>query len=207
MSTADSAWEKRVDELWKAIDAYEPEEFVARLDTLVSDLPLDSAIGLFERGSAQDSTGHPDLAVPLYRAALETGLSGQRRRRAIIQMASSLRSLGDAKQAVDLLTAELAQASDELDSAVCAFLALALVDLGREREASPSASPHCRSACPDTTARSRATPELSRIRSHSERRQVHSHSPPARESLRSSIFDIRSGRCGAEYQTVSGIRF
>ena len=135
MSTADSAWEKRVDELWKAIDAYEPEEFVARLDTLVSDLLLDSAIGLFERGSAQDSTGHPDLAVPLYRAALETGLSGQRRRRAIIQMASSLRSLGDAKQAVDLLTAELAQASDELDSAVRAFLALALVDLGREGEA------------------------------------------------------------------------
>src|SRR5450755_1619456 len=118
MSTADPAWEKRVDELWKAIDAYEPEEFVARLDALVSELPPESAIGLFERGSAQDSTGHPDLAVPLYRAALETGLSGQRRRRAIIQIASSLRNLGDAKQAVDLLTAELAQASDELDGAV-----------------------------------------------------------------------------------------
>ena len=34
-----------------------------------------------------------------------------------------------------LLTAELHAASDELDGAVCAFLALALVDLGREREA------------------------------------------------------------------------
>lgn len=135
MSTADSAWEKRVDELWKAIDAYQPDEFVARLDALVCELPPESAIGLFETGSAQDSTGHPDLAVPLYRAALEAGLIGLRRRRATIQMASSLRSLGDAKQAVDLLTAELAQASDELDGAVRAFLALALVDLGREREA------------------------------------------------------------------------
>jgi tetratricopeptide (TPR) repeat protein len=135
MSNADPAWEKRAEELWKAIDAYEPEEFVARVDALVSELPPGSAIGLFERGSAQDSTGHPDLAVPLYRAALEAGLTGLRRRRATIQMASSLRNLGDAKQAADLLTAELARASDELDGAVRAFLALALVDLGREREA------------------------------------------------------------------------
>jgi hypothetical protein len=135
MSTADPAWEKRTEELWTAIDAYKPEEFVARLDALITELPLGSAIGLFERASAQDSTGHPDLAVPLYRAALNAGLTGLRRRRATIQMASSLRNLGDAKQAADLLTAELAQVSDELDGAVRAFLALALVDLGREREA------------------------------------------------------------------------
>ena len=50
-------------------------------------------------------------------------------------MASSLRNLGRAEQAAEMLFAELQQPSDELDSAVSAFLALALADLGREREA------------------------------------------------------------------------
>jgi Tetratrico peptide repeat len=61
-------------------------------------------------------------------------LSGLRRRRVQIQMASSLRNLGRPQQAADLLFAELNQPSDELDQAVAAFLALALADLGRERE-------------------------------------------------------------------------
>ena len=135
MSTTDPVWEKRVAELWNALDESEPAEFVAQLDMLVAELPPGSAIGLFERGAAQDSTGHPDLAVPLYRAALEAGLSGLRRRRATIQLASSLRNLGDAEQSVSLLRAELRTDSDELDGAVRAFLALALVDLGHEREA------------------------------------------------------------------------
>ena len=50
-------------------------------------------------------------------------------------MASSLRNLGQAAEAARLLTAELDAGSDELDGAVRAFLALALADLGREREA------------------------------------------------------------------------
>lgn len=50
-------------------------------------------------------------------------------------MASSLRNLGNPQQAANLLAAELHGVSDELDGAVRAFLALALVDLGREREA------------------------------------------------------------------------
>ena len=135
METPDPAWEARIAELWKAVDTVEPRDFVARLAALVSELPPDNAVGLFERGAARDSTGNPELAVPLYRAALDAGLTGLRRRRAVIQMASSLRNLGDARQAADLLTAELGEASDELDGAVRAFLALALVDLGREREA------------------------------------------------------------------------
>jgi hypothetical protein len=50
-------------------------------------------------------------------------------------MSSSLRNLGEAQQAVDLLTAELAVCDDELTGAVRAVLALALVDTGRERQA------------------------------------------------------------------------
>jgi tetratricopeptide (TPR) repeat protein len=135
MNTADPEWEIRIAALWKAIDAHAPADFVAQIDALVAELPPNCAIGLFERGCAQDSTGHADRAIPLYQGALDTGLVGLRRRRAVIQMASSLRNLGDAERAVELLTAELNAPSDELDGAVRAFLALALVDLGREREA------------------------------------------------------------------------
>ncbi|HKW81266.1 MAG TPA: tetratricopeptide repeat protein [Casimicrobiaceae bacterium] len=135
MSAIDAAWELRIATLWSAIDDYEPAAFVAEIDALAAELPPTSAVGQFERASAQDSTGHPDLAVPLYRAALDAGLTGLRRRRATIQLASSLRNLGSPVKAVELLAAEANQPSDELDGAVRAFLALALADLGREREA------------------------------------------------------------------------
>jgi tetratricopeptide (TPR) repeat protein len=135
MDLADAAWEKKVADLWQAIDGYAPDQFVAQLELLVAGLPPGDAIGLFERASAQDSTGHPDTAIALYRAALAAGLTGLRRRRATIQMASSMRNLGNAEGAAKLLAAELDAPTDELDGAVRAFLALALVDLGREREA------------------------------------------------------------------------
>jgi hypothetical protein len=43
--------------------------------------------------------------------------------------------MGEVEESVRLLTAERDRASDALDDAVSAFLALALVDSGREREA------------------------------------------------------------------------
>lgn len=128
-------WERRAADLWASIDDHGAEEFRARVDELVAELPADSAVAAFERACAFDSTGHPDRAVPLYRQALERGLPGERRRRAVIQMASSLRNLGRPEESVELLTAERERGSDHLDDAVGAFLALALVDTGREREA------------------------------------------------------------------------
>jgi hypothetical protein len=128
-------WEQRVADLWLHIENHKSEQFVALIDALVSELPAEHPVALFERGCAQDSTGHSDIAVPLYRAALRGGLSGIRRRRATIQIASSLRNIGQATEAVALLLAELNETSDELDGAVRAFLALALSDVGREREA------------------------------------------------------------------------
>ena len=128
-------WEQRVANLWASIDDYSAEEFLTRMEQLVAELPADSAVALFERASSFDSTGHSDLAVPLYRQALELGLPGQRRRRAVIQMASSLRNIGQAAESVALLRAERGLESDDLDDAVSATLALALVDTGREREA------------------------------------------------------------------------
>jgi tetratricopeptide (TPR) repeat protein len=134
--TGNSAeWEQRVSDLWASINEYSEEQFVARMEELAAELPADNAVALFERASSLDSTGHSDLAVPLYRQALEFGLQGERRRRAVIQMASSLRNIGRAPESVALLTAERDAGSDDLDDAVSAFLALALVDTGREREA------------------------------------------------------------------------
>ena len=133
MSEAD--WERRVADAWASIDRRGEAEFLALIEQLAAELPPDSAVGLFERAASLDSTGHSDLAVPMYRQALERGLPGERRRRAVIQLASSLRNLGQAEESARLLAAELDAGSDHLDDAVRAFLALALVDTGREREA------------------------------------------------------------------------
>lgn len=134
-STNQNDWEERVAKLWAAVDDYEPDAFRARMAELVAERPAGDPLALFELASAYDSTGHSDKAVPLYREALAAGLGGVQRRRAVIQMASSLRNLGEAHESVALLSAERTRGSDELDDAVAAFLALALVDTGREREA------------------------------------------------------------------------
>ena len=135
MSDDSAAWEARLEALWLRLDELDAADFVVRVEALTNELPAGSAVALFERACAQDSTGHPDQALPLYDAALAAGLTGLRHRRAAIQMASSLRNLGDPARAAALLTAELDAPSDTLDGAVRAFLALALVDLGRERKA------------------------------------------------------------------------
>lgn len=135
MTNANDDWEDRISDLWAAIEDHDDNAFVVLIDRMVAELPPGNAIGLFERAAARDSTGHSDLAIPLYKAALDTGLVGVRRRRAIIQMASSLRNIGKPQDAVALLTAELQGENDALTGAVRAFLALALVDVGQEREA------------------------------------------------------------------------
>lgn len=127
-------WERRVAELWAAYEDYGESEFRARIDALAAQAPT-VASGLFERAGAFDSTGHSDLAVPLYRQALQLGLDPSRRRQATVQLASSLRNLGQASESVALLTVEQKADSDDLDDAVAGFLALALADAGREREA------------------------------------------------------------------------
>lgn len=133
--TPDAEWEQRIAQLWTELDDTDGDEFVRRIEALAGEQPAGSAIADFERACAQDSTGHSDRAVPLYRSALATGLTGIRRRRAVIQLSSSLRNVGRPEESVALLTAERGAGSDQLDDAVVAVLALALTDVGREREA------------------------------------------------------------------------
>jgi Flp pilus assembly protein TadD len=134
-SQPSAEWERRSAELWASLDDHDPEEFIRRIAQLADELPADHPVAAFERACAFDSTGHSDRAVPLYRQAHELGITGIRRRRTIIQLASSLRNIGQAHESVELLTAERQRGSDELDDAVSATLALALTSVGREREA------------------------------------------------------------------------
>jgi len=131
----DPVWERRVAELWAAIDDRAPAIFLADMRSLIAELPLDHPAALFELASAHDALGQEAEAEPLYRAALEGGLDSFRRRRAVIQLGSTLRNLGRAKEAVALLHHERGEPPDELDEAVAAFLALALADAGAPREA------------------------------------------------------------------------
>lgn len=135
-------FDKRSDALWASIDDHDEAEFFTLIENLVAELPAEHPVALFERACSRDSYGHSDLAVPLYREALDRGLSGMRRRRAVIQLSSSLRNVGHVDESVRLLTAERAIDPDTLDEptralsdAIAAVLALALADSGREREA------------------------------------------------------------------------
>ena len=58
-----SEWERRLADLWASFDDHGEDEFLQRMEALVAELPADSAVGLYERASAFDSTGHSDLAV------------------------------------------------------------------------------------------------------------------------------------------------
>ena len=62
-----SECEQRLALLWASLDDHDEHEFVQRMDALVGELPADSAVGLYERASAFDSTsweaGSDDLAL------------------------------------------------------------------------------------------------------------------------------------------------
>lgn len=127
MDETDPEWERRMAGLWASIDEHPDEaQFRARVAELAGELPEGSAVAAYERGSAFDSTGHSDRAVPLYPEALERALAPDRRRHAVIQLASSLRNVGQAAESAELLAAERDRGSDELDDALAGFLALAL---------------------------------------------------------------------------------
>ncbi|MEU6817080.1 tetratricopeptide repeat protein [Streptomyces sp. NPDC046860] len=128
-------WEQRCAALWDAFEDTDADEFRSRMAALTSKLPTGHPVAAFELASAHDATDLGRDAVRLYRRALDAGLPEDRRRQAVIQLASTLRALGRPEAAAELLLAERARTSDRLDDALTAFLALTLIDLGREREA------------------------------------------------------------------------
>ena len=88
---------------------------------------------LYERGGEHDSAGRADGAIPLYEQALEAGLPDAERRRALLQLGSSLRNVGRIDESVALLEAARLEYPDFRP--LRAFLALALHSAGRSQEA------------------------------------------------------------------------
>lgn len=143
MTVTQLTWNERVDAVWDSSDARPDAETVALVRALVAERPVGDAAALYEHASACDFAGDEAAAEPLYRAALAAGLDDHRRPRAVIQLASTLRNLHRANEAVDLLQADIAahgtdsvvRTDDGLGDARVSFLCLALVDLGRAEEA------------------------------------------------------------------------
>jgi thioredoxin-like negative regulator of GroEL len=124
--------ERQLARFWTELSDSAPlAEAEARLLSAVGDLPIPRV--LFERASLRDFLGLEEDAVPLYAAAVEGGLASPDRERAIIQWASSLRTLERSEEAEELLRPLLGH--PEAGAQAAAFYALALVDLGRSREA------------------------------------------------------------------------
>lgn len=127
------SWDERIDAFWESADGARPAETLAAMAVLIRERGDGDPDALYEWASAHDFLGREAEAIPLYREALAAGLSGERRPQAIIQLASSLRNVGDPAAAIDLLEEHAPHAVT--GSASQAFLALALHDAGRTDEA------------------------------------------------------------------------
>lgn len=119
-------WQDRVDAVW-ADGSLGELDVVAAIDALAAERADDDPIALFERAGARDSAGLEADAEALYRRALEIGLDDERRTRATIQLASTIRNLGKIDEALAMLRAEYERKpGGDLHDAVAAFYALAL---------------------------------------------------------------------------------
>lgn len=128
-----ATWDERIASFWASVDDTQPEAMLHAMRVLAAERPVDDPDAQYEWASAHDYLGMEHQAVPHYRAALGHGLAGARKARAIIQLASSLRNIGEPEAAVELLRQ---QPTDEVTGdAAQAFLALALRDSGQHDEA------------------------------------------------------------------------
>lgn len=146
-------WQTRIDAVW-ADESLTDAERVVRVDALAAELADDDPRGLFERAGARDAAGLEAEAEPFYRAALEAGLDDHLRPQAVIQLASTLRNLGRADEAIRMLRAETdLEPPSPLRDEACAFLALALASRG---DAEAAASLALRTLAPHLSRYQRA---------------------------------------------------
>jgi tetratricopeptide (TPR) repeat protein len=126
-------WDEQIELFWSTADDMRPDEILGAMQKLITQLPDDDPDALYEWASVHDYLGMEAEAIPLYRRALDHGLIGDRRPQAVIQLASSLRNIGDPQAAIALLRAH---PEDQITGdAAQAFLALALHDAGYGDEA------------------------------------------------------------------------
>ena len=126
-------WESRVQEFWAQADDTDTGGTFRCMKVLVDARPDGDAAALYEWASVHDFLGSETEAIPLYRLALEAGLDDRRRTQALIQLASSLRNVGEFEAAIQVL--DDVEENDIAGDAHRAFLALALFDAGRSDQA------------------------------------------------------------------------
>ena len=100
------------------------DEAIAVLEPHLAANP-DDAEALYQLGSAHDNAGHEASAVGPYRRALALGLPPDRELATQIQLASTLRNLGETTESVAILRA--AATAHPEHRAARMFLSLALV--------------------------------------------------------------------------------
>ncbi|MDQ0725137.1 tetratricopeptide repeat protein [Microbacterium sp. W4I20] len=127
------SWDERIDDVWAEAAGDEVgDDTIAHIDALAAERGPDDGRAEFERAGARDSAGRPDEAVALYRRALALGLDEDHRSQCVIQLASSLRNLGEFDEALDVIRAEAARAPDgPYRDAVATVHALILASAGR----------------------------------------------------------------------------
>jgi hypothetical protein len=123
-------WQHRVDAVWQDRTMDDDARIVA-IDALAAELGAEHPVAQFERAGARDSAGRESEAEPLYRAALAAGLDPVRRTRAVIQLASTLRNLGEVEESLAMLRDEYeATRGGLMADEAAAFYALALTSSG-----------------------------------------------------------------------------
>jgi len=128
-------WDARVAHIWDEAPDLADDELMRLIVAIAAERPANDPAALFELASAHDSTGQEFAAEPLYRQAMAGDLDEIRRFRAIIQFSSTLRNVGKLEESAELLTkAHEAGSNPITGDAGSAFLALTLIELGRERE-------------------------------------------------------------------------
>lgn len=130
----DGAWQQKIERFYdQDFNDDDPQGSLARMRELISERPEGDAEALFELAGVHDALGLEDDAIPLYRRAIAAGLEVTSALRASIQLASTLRNVGESSEAVSILETMPDAGSDE--GARQAFLALALHDEGRHGDA------------------------------------------------------------------------
>jgi hypothetical protein len=131
-------WKKEIEAVWAAVDDFGPDELIAEVDRIVGAPGVPTAVRYFEAAGARDAADRPADAVPLYQKAIQTGLEPFEDRQARIQLASSLRNLGDCTAALEILDAMSTDVGDGLDDGVVVFRAFTLSSLERPHEVIPA---------------------------------------------------------------------
>ena len=96
-------WEERIRIFWSEVSGADQEFTFGSMQALITERRDDDPAAIFEWASVHDFLGREAEAIPLYRRALKLGLDPVRNSQAQIQLASSLRNVGETTEAVRIL--------------------------------------------------------------------------------------------------------